>query len=326
MKNPVIDLHCDLLTYLTRHNTTIYNTDDLGCAIPYLEEGNVKLQIMAIFAPTEEKSHEFGLKQSEIFHQLNTEENELYQFEKEDLATFETNKNIGMIAAVENGSAFCDESLPLKKGFKNLEQIIENVGSIMYVGFTHHAENRFGGGNYSTAGLKNDGKALIEYLDRKNIAIDFSHTSDALAYDILNYISKENVTVPIIASHSNYRPVYDHKRNLPDDIAREIIHQQGLIGLNFVRAFVNPEKAEALEEHVAHGLKLGAKNAICYGADYFYTKDNPDQSRIPFYFKEHDNAGCYPEINKILDKRFGVEQMNKISSQNALDFIKRLWK
>lgn len=326
MKNPVIDLHCDLLTYLTRPNTTIYNTDDVGCAIPYLEEGNVKLQIMAIFAPTEEKSHEFGLKQSEIFHQLNTEENELYQFEKEHLATFETNKNIGMIAAVENGSVFCDESLPLKEGFKNLEQIIENVGSILYVGFTHHAENRFGGGNYSTAGLKNDGKALIDYLDQKNIAIDFSHTSDALAYDILNYISKENVTVPIIASHSNYRPVYDHKRNLPDDIAQEIIHQQGLIGLNFVRAFVNPEKAEALEEHVAHGISLGAKNAICYGADYFYTKDNPDQSRIPFYFKEHDNAGSYPEINKILEQRFGVEQMNKISSQNALDFIKRLWK
>ena len=62
MKNPVIDLHCDLLTYLTRPNTTIYKTEDVGCAIPYLKEGNVKLQIMAIFAPTEEKSHEFGLK------------------------------------------------------------------------------------------------------------------------------------------------------------------------------------------------------------------------------------------------------------------------
>ena len=326
MKKPVIDLHCDLLSYLTRPNSTIYNTEDMGCAVPYLKEGNVKLQIMAIFAPTSENSHEYGLKQSEIFQNLNEEKNELYRFEKDHLATFETNKNIGMLASLENASAFCDENISLKEGFENLEKIINNVGSLLYVGFTHHAENRFGGGNYSSVGLKNDGKALIDYLDHKNIAIDFSHTSDALAYDILNYISKENINVPIIASHSNYRKVFDHPRNLPDDIAKEIINQRGLIGLNFVRAFVNPEKAEALQEHAAYGLGLGAENAMCYGADYFYTKSNPDKSRIPFYFKEHDNAGCYPEINRILEDQFGAEQTTKISSQNILDFMERLWK
>lgn len=326
MKKPVIDLHCDLLSYLTRSNSSIYNTEDMGCAIPYLKEGNVKLQVMAIFAPTVEKSHEFGLQQSELFKRLNDEKNELYRFEKKHLENLRSNENIGMLASVESGSAFCDENIPLKQGFENLERIIENVGSIMYISFTHHAENRFGGGNFSTAGLKNDGKALIDYLHKRNIAIDFSHTSDALAYDILNYISKENISVPIIASHSNYRPVYDHKRNLPDDVATEIIHQKGLIGLNFVRAFVNPEKVNSLQEHVAHGLELGGENTICYGADYFYTKSHPDKSRIPFYFKEHDNAGCYPEINKVLQEQFGAEQMKKISSKNALDFIARLWK
>ncbi|MGA9211611.1 dipeptidase [Kaistella sp.] len=326
MKNPVIDLHCDLLSYLTQPNSSIYNTSDIGCAIPYLKEGNVKLQVMAIFAPTEKNSHEFGLKQSEIFQDLTTQENELYRFEKQHLETILTNENIGMLASVESGSAFCDENITLKEGFKNLEKIIENVGSILYIGFTHHTENRFGGGNYSKAALKNDGKELIDYLHNKNIAIDFSHTSDALAYDILNYISKENVTVPIMASHSNYRSVFNHPRNLPDDVAKEIIHQKGLIGLNFVRAFVNPEKADALQEHLAHGLKLGGKNAICYGADYFYTKDHPDKSRIPFYFAAHDNAGCYPKINADLEKEFGIEQVGKISNQNALDFIKRLWK
>ena len=59
---------------------------------------------------------------------------------------------------------------------------------------------------------------------------------------------------------------------------------------------------------------------------YFYTKDNPDKSRIPFYFKEHGNAGCYPELNKVLEQQFGAEQMKKISNQNALEFIERLWK
>ncbi len=92
-----------------------------------------------------------------------------------------------------------------------------------------------------------------------------------------------------------------------------------------MRAFVNPENVEALEEHVAHGLSLGAENAICYGADYFYTKSNPDKSRIPFYFPAHENAGCYPQINGVFEKKFCLEHMEKISSQNALEFIRRLW-
>ena len=325
MVQPVIDLHCDLLSYLTQPNSNIDKKEDIGCAIPYLKEGNVKLQIMAIFAPTEEKSHEFGLKQSEIFQQLNEENNQLYRFEKQHLENFGTSENIGMLASVESGSAFCDERMSLKDGFKNLEKIIENVGKVLYISFTHHAENRFGGGNFATAGLKNDGKALVDYLHEKNIAIDFSHTSDALAYDLLNYISKENIKVPIIASHSNYRPIFDHPRNLPDDVAKEIIHQNGLIGLNFVRAFVNPEKVEALEEHVAHGISLGAENAICFGADYFYTKSHPDKSRLPFYFKEHENAARYPQINTTFENQFGKQQTNKISSENALTFIKRIW-
>lgn len=326
MNQPVIDLHCDLLSYLTRSNSSIYNTEDVGCAVPYLKKGNVKLQIMAIFAAVEAKSHEFGLLQSEILRDLNTQENELYRFEKPHLENFGSNENIGMLASIESGSAFCDENKTLKDGFENLERIIDNVGNILYISFTHHAENRFGGGNYSKVGLKNDGKALIDYLHNRNIAIDFSHTSDALAYDILDYLSKENIDVPIMASHSNYRPVFDHPRNLPDEVAKEIIHQKGLIGLNVVRAFVNPEKQEALEEHVAHGLSLGAENSISFGADYFYTKNNPDKSRIPFYFPAHENAGCYPEINAAFEKQFGTEQTAKISSKNALDFIKRLWK
>lgn len=325
MKHPVIDLHCDLLSYLIRPNSSIDNTEDIGCAIPLLKEGNVKLQIMAIFAPVEFNSYEYGLKQSEIFNKLNTDKNELYRFEKQHLETIVTNENIGMLASIESGSAFCDENISLKEAFENLERIIENVGSILYISFTHHAENRFGGGNYSTTGLKNDGKALIDYMNERNIAIDFSHTSDALAYDILDYISKENINVPIMASHSNYRLVYDHKRNLPDDVAKEIIHQKGLIGLNFVRAFVNPEKVETLQKHVSHGLELGGENTICYGADYFYTKSHPDKSRFPFYFKAHEHAGCYPIINEVLESQFGTEQMNKISNQNALEFIKRNW-
>jgi len=325
MKKTIIDLHCDLLIYLTQSNANIDNKA-LGCSIPYLEEGNVKLQVMAIYAPTKSNSHQLGIKQSEIFNNLHLQEERLYLFEKQDLKDLNKNEKIGMIASIENASAFCDEDIPLKEGFKNLEKIINNVKHLFYIGFTHHPENRFGGGNYTAIGLKKDGKALIDYLDNKNIAIDFSHTSDQLAHDILNYITKQNINVSIIASHSNYRSVFDHPRNLPNEIAQEIITRKGLIGVNFLRAFVNNEDANALLSHIDYGIELGGQNAICYGADYFFTKDHPDQSRIPFYFKEHENACCYQDISNMVQEKFSTEIGENLSYKNVFNFLTRQWK
>lgn len=325
MKNPIIDLHCDLLSYLNRPNSDINNTDDIGCAIPYLKQGNVKLQVMAIFASTEAQSHQKGIEQSEIFQDISSNNADLFRFGKEHLENFDQKENIGILASLENASAFCNEELLLTKGFENLERIIENVGNLCYIGLTHHLENRFGGGNFSKAGLKDDGKSLLDYLDNKQIAVDFSHTSDALAYGILDYISKKNLNIPILASHSNYRPIFDHPRNLPDDIAKEIISRQGLIGLNFVRAFVNNEHPEALLEHLNHGLEIGGQKSVAYGADFFYTKSHPDKTRIPFYHKEHENSASYPAINAQIVRNFGVDICNNASYKNAIDFLTRLW-
>ena len=326
MKNPIIDLHCDLLSYLLRPKSDINNTDDIGCAIPYLKEGSVKLQVLAIFAATEAESHQKGIQQSEIFKDISSNNAELFQFAKDHLENFGQSEKIGVLASLENASAFCDEELPLTKGFENLERIIENVGNLFYIGLTHHLENRFGGGNFSKAGLKDDGKSLLDFLHNKNIAVDFSHTSDALANGILNYISQQNLNIPILASHSNYRPILDHPRNLPDDIAKEIINQQGLIGLNFVRAFVNNEHPNVLYEHLNHGLELGGEKAVAYGADFFFTKSHPDKSRIPFYHKEHENSASYVGLNQEIEKQFGQTVVDNISYKNALNFLERLWR
>lgn len=131
------------------------------------------------------------------------------------------------------------------------------MSRILYIGFTRHAENRFGGGNNSKVGLKEDGKKLLQYLNGKKIAVDFSHASDTLASDILDYLSDHNLEVPILASHSNYRKVFNQTRNLPDHIAKEIIQRGGIIGVNFLRAFVNNENPNALYHHINRGIELG---------------------------------------------------------------------
>lgn len=324
---PVIDLHCDLLSYLGHvPNSTPFDLA-IGSSIPSMKEGNVALQIMAIYTATEEGSTQSALKQSEIFKNLLNEYSEDLTLVKEvaDLASIPTSPKIGILASIENASGLCEEDQPLDEAFENLENIISNTERILYIGLTHHAENRFGGGNYSETGLKDDGKELLEYISGRKIAIDFSHTSDALAYGILDHLSKNNLDIPILASHSNYREVLNHPRNLADELAKEIIKRNGLIGINLVRAFVNNDDPNAIYDHIDYGLQIGGANSICFGADYFFAGMLPDPSRDPYYHKGQETSACYPSILETITERTSSEIAEGIANGNAMDFLKRLW-
>lgn len=322
MNNVNIDLHCDLLYYLLKANTRP-DDKELGCGLPYLQEGNVKFQVMAIYAATQTNSTHKGIAQSKLFADLLKNDNFFLFDPKEDIEKQEDHR-VGVLASIENASSFCEEDSSLDLGFKNLETIINNTGKVFYIGVTHHSENRFGGGNNAEAGLKADGKVLIDYLSDKNIAIDLAHASDQLAYDILTYTDQRNYSIPILASHSNYRKVYKNNRNLPDELAKEIIHRKGLIGLNFIKDYINHHHPERLYEHIEYGLSLGGENSIAYGGDFFHDKDHPDQSRYPFFFDEFNDATAYNTINKRLTEQFSTEIMEKISHTNALEFIRRM--
>ncbi|AKD02559.1 membrane dipeptidase [Pontibacter korlensis] len=326
---PIIDLHCDLLVYLTDvPNSDMNKIEEIGCAAPALTEGNVKLQVMAIYSATGIGSTRYAELQRDMFRQLTDRDNcltavtnvqQLHQALKQPGQT-------GMVAAIENAAGFCEEDEPLENGFKRLEKMIEVCERILYISFTHHTANRFGGGNSSNGGITMDGKMLLDYLHGRRIAVDMSHTSDALAFDILNHIDRERLDIPVIASHSNFRPMWKHERNLPDELTQEIIHRKGLIGMNFLRKFLNTEDPDALLHHIQYGLGKGAEDALCFGADYFYYADETDQSRYPFYYKEHEHAGnSYTYILNQLQSQLSNEQLQKIAYQNAHRFIERIW-
>ncbi len=320
----VIDFHCDMLSYLLEApNPQPNQLASIGCSIPAMLQGKVVLQIMAIYTTVEPGSTVKGLRQSVLFNELiRSHSTKLQKFDSTFLARGLSDSNsITCMTSIENAASFAEENEPLSVSFERLEKIITSTGKLAYIGLTHHGENRFGGGNSTAVGLKKDGEALLEYLSGKKIGLDFSHTSDALAYDILTHISKNNLQVPILASHSNFRSVYNHPRNLPDEIAREIILQKGLIGMNFLRAFVNDKNPDALLDHIEYGMKLGAEDALCFGADFFYTESHPDQSRVPFFYPQHQNAASYPTILDSLTNKYSMGQLKKLSHKNGINFI-----
>jgi microsomal dipeptidase-like Zn-dependent dipeptidase len=322
----IFDLHCDLLSYLGNRPQPDIFEPELGCSIPHLRAGKVRLQVCAIYTGVEPLSPQKAMRQAIIFSGLPLKHKD-YFYHPDSVHDINKDANAyktGIIAAIENASGLANEEEPLDLALSRLEEMRTLCKNLIYISLTHHGENRFGGGNYTRTGLKADGRVLLEYLSGKVICLDLSHTSDALADDILNFRHQKGLDLPIIASHSNFRSVWDHPRNLQDAHAKAIIEDGGLIGLNFVRAFLHNEDPMALYHHLEHGLALGGKDNMAFGADFFYTADHPDKSRIPFYHPAHQNASMYPSILQAWrDGGVQEELLQKLAGENVAAFLAR---
>ena len=60
---PVIDLHCDLTAWLVSRNGDPFGRDGIGCTLPFLDEGHVRLQVMALYTATGPGSRESAVQQ-----------------------------------------------------------------------------------------------------------------------------------------------------------------------------------------------------------------------------------------------------------------------
>ncbi len=319
---PVIDLHCDLLCYLQmKQGRTPF--DPLSRAsFSQMKEGGVRLQTLAIFTYTKPGSTESAQQQIEIFSQLPHRYPDQYEF----FTGTDFSDKIAIVPAFENASGFCEEDEPLEKGLARLQHWYRQLKRILYISLTWDHENRFGGGNASTVGLKEDGKQLLRWMDGKRIAVDFSHTSDALAFDILNFIDKQGLKIPVLASHSNFRAITNVARNLPDELAQEIIRRQGIIGFNLFSPFIGASDSNNLLKHVEHGLKLNGQNALAFGADFFNDADFPGAKEKyksdTLFFPNFGDASTYPHMLQLFEQKLRPA----IAAENSLNFFKTIWK
>lgn len=319
---PIADLHSDLLSFLAEDAAHTINEPKSRASYPQMKQGGVAIQTLAIFTQSKPGSLLAGTKQLEAFHTLLDRHQDKYA-----LFTGEPSREkIALLLAFENACGFCEEKEPIQNALDRLETVSRSA-PLLYISLTWDGENRFGGGNGTKIGLKEDGKRILEWLDQKKIAIDLSHTSDFLADGILNFLDKQSLSIPVIASHSNARSVENRERNLPDFLIQEIVSRKGIIGLNLFAPFLG-KSVEALIPHVAHFFKLGAENQLCFGADFF-----PDlsfdyllkkyQAKTGF-FPEMDNASCYPYALTLLEKELALtkSQLQGIGQENFLRYVR----
>lgn len=323
---PVIDLHCDLLMSLGESGAQRDQDPTLRCSYPQLIRGGVALQTLALFTETGRGSHTTFAQQLNAFDALSGQRWQRARFPLE-ITPPTVHTPVQVILAIENASGVLEEDEPLSLLFERLQTLVQRYGPLLYISLTWNTENRFGGGNATDIGLKEDGARLVEYLAgplaHGCLALDLSHTSDRLAQDILNKVEKDNLQLALIASHSNFRAIQDHPRNLPDDIAKAIIQRKGVIGLNFIRGFIGAPFEEKFLEHISYGISLGATEQLCFGSDFFCDSDTPNtlNSLRPFFDEIYSDATTYPQLLGLIEKKKGADFAADIAYKNMERFL-----
>ena len=83
-------------------------------------------------------------------------------------------------------------------------------------------------------GLSDPGRDVVRECNRLGVLVDVSHASDDAARQ-----AAQHSRAPIIASHSNCKAVFDHARNLPDDVIRLIAERGGVIHVTLCNPYVD---------------------------------------------------------------------------------------
>lgn len=141
-----------------------------------------------------------------------------------------------------------ENSYPLGNDVSMLETFY--VGGLRMIAPVHFANNQYADSATDVSpafgGLSPLGEELVREANRLGLILDGSHASDDTVRDMLA-IS----TTPIILSHSGPKAIYDHPRNLPDDLIVEIAAKGGVIQINALGAYLElltatPERTAAL--------------------------------------------------------------------------------
>ncbi len=118
-------------------------------------------------------------------------------------------------------------------------------------------------GTADDTGLTSHGRQLVRDCNNRGILLDVSHASDNTTRDILC----TSTVMPVVATHSNFRAVAGHKRNLTDQQALGIKATGGVVGLNIYIPFLGGDTADAILRQLDYGLELLGEDHIGFGFD-----------------------------------------------------------
>lgn len=302
----IFDAHCDVLGKIWQNpELDFYKGDEqLHVSFPELVKGNVDIQVLACFVPTNVpygRRYHAILEMIDIYYKNVASEQFRLIKTKADLDECVLKGQKGAILFVEGAHALEESLVQLRTWYR-----LGIRG--MTLTWNHRNAIADGSGEPSPSGLTTFGREVVEEMNRLGMVIDVSHLADPGFWDTLE-LSK----APVIASHSNARHICDHPRNLTDEQIRALIEKDGVMGLSFVDFFTVTEKRTAyiddLLSHLDHVCALGGVDHVAFGSDFDGITDT---------FGDLSRAGDYSQLLEALLKRYKEAEVAKFVHGNWL--------
>lgn len=117
-------------------------------------------------------------------------------------------------------------------------------------------------------GLTEYGRKLVEWMTENGIILDISHASHQTAREVLEFI-RQRLPLNVVASNSGCSAIFQHPRNLPDDILAGIVNQGGYVGIPTSVSLLAKEGSsylDALVKHVAHASRVCGSDNVGIGS------------------------------------------------------------
>ncbi|MBR9805736.1 MAG: membrane dipeptidase [Alphaproteobacteria bacterium] len=143
-----------------------------------------------------------------------------------------------------------ENSYPLGTDISLLQTFYDK--GVRLIGPVHFRDNQFADSATDLeandyGGLSPLGEDLIREANRLGMMIDGSHASDSTVEDIMA-IS----TTPIFLSHTGVRALFDHPRNVTDELLKKVADDGGVIHINAYGGYIenlepSPERKAAIE-------------------------------------------------------------------------------
>ena len=313
MNIPVFDLHCD--TALVLLGQSLNEAGSLGKNQLHIDleraaglEGYC--QCFACFT-TPMMQQEQGVSPIVVF------ERELATIQREvdrnkrlisfaySMAEVERNREKGKMSAIL--------TIEGPAGFDFDPELLENLYQIGFRVTTlgWNEQNVLTGSNVTGGGLTEKGRAYVREAQRLGMLVDVSHISDEGFWDIIDCTQ-----APIVATHSNSRRVWDHSRNLTDEMFRAICRTGGVVGINQFEEFLGEHSTlDTVCDHIFHFLELDPSGKhIALGGDL----DGCDRLSRGF-----EGIQSYPALaERLLERGLGEEIIRNIFWNNAVNVFR----
>jgi membrane dipeptidase len=284
----VLDSHLDTPAYFhsaeyTFGNRGDFDTDGTHVDLPRMNEGGLDGGFWVIFTPQGplDKASYNAARTAAVMRQVAIREMAAKYSDDVELAF--TAADAERIFA--DGKKIVFQSMENSYPFGEDVSLIETfyVGGLRMISPVHFRNNQFADSATDVTpvfgGLSPLGEEIVREANRLGMILDGSHASDDTVRDMLALS-----TTPIILSHSGPKGVYDHPRNLPDELLKAIADDGGVIQVNAYGGYLEP--LVATPERLAALADLETK----YGTDPAAL--TPDQ------------VAAYRDARKEVDKSF----------------------